>query len=235
MLELLTDLFERVPLSNIVTEDRFARHRKHTQAANGHAAEPSSIAASHVLSELRCLYINAARNWEGEEAPLHPTVELQAHQPARLTSYQHFIRSRTLNIKNVSVRELAREWRAMSEAQQNEFVPHAHEDAPAQRFVISLPSVPVERTPLLLGDSKWPVSAEHIEEIRTGPSSNIAHTTQVAWDIQRCAVVVFNVVCRHWFCAFLRLRVRSRVRHVVFIAEHSHACYDAMCVSAAST
>ena len=57
--ELLSDVFSQTPLTNIITENRFARHRQQTRGHNGHGVVASTHATNHVLSEFRSMWSDA--------------------------------------------------------------------------------------------------------------------------------------------------------------------------------
>lgn len=58
---LLQDLLQCIPASNILTEDRFARVRRHADSNSGHAASPGTTAANHVLSEFSAMFETAVQ------------------------------------------------------------------------------------------------------------------------------------------------------------------------------
>lgn len=56
---LLRDTFQACPCTNLSTEDRFARHRRHVHACQGHTQTAPAVASQHALSEFRAMYASA--------------------------------------------------------------------------------------------------------------------------------------------------------------------------------
>jgi hypothetical protein len=59
----LQDILLRTPASNILTEDRFARVRRHAESNSGRAVAPSTVAAHHLLSEFSAMFESAEQAW----------------------------------------------------------------------------------------------------------------------------------------------------------------------------
>jgi len=155
----LQDTFRQVPLTNIITEDRFSRHRRHVTPSAGHAPSLATIAASHMLSELRSMYAMSCEHWDSVSSE-----RLCEAKAPRLTAYQAFIQSRTKG-QRVRVDDAAQEWRAMTAEQQEQFRTHA---APPVRLESVAQPMPSEATPFAVGDSMWPIAPQHLHPVQQG-------------------------------------------------------------------
>ena len=114
LLQLLRDVFQQTPLTNIITEDRFARHRRHAQQSGGHAATPSTHASNHMVSEFRALWENAKAVHRARTGIRYDAI--QQRKAIFCGSFFKFVATATKGLKvgpsYMSV--LAARWRAMS-------------------------------------------------------------------------------------------------------------------------
>ena len=93
VLMLLADIFAQTPLTNVITENRFARHRQHACQSGGHGQLPSTHATNHTLSEFRSMWENAKAVHRHRTGIRHELVrEVQAR---KLPPYHRFTQEAT--------------------------------------------------------------------------------------------------------------------------------------------
>ena len=111
-LQLLSDKFEAAPVANMLTEYKFPRRRRHTNAAQGHNPTSQTIAAEHCLSEFRGMYMKSLEEWEHERHLHMPALNL-GEQPVatRFDRYMNFIKSKTRD--GTRLLAAAQAWRDM--------------------------------------------------------------------------------------------------------------------------
>lgn len=59
----LRDVADHVLCTNIATEDRFSRARRHIYSAHGNSPSPATVAADHMLSEWKAHWTTAKARW----------------------------------------------------------------------------------------------------------------------------------------------------------------------------
>ena len=132
VLQLLRDVFQQTPLTNIITEDRFARHRRHAQQPGGHAATPSTHASNHMVSEFRALWENTKAAHRNQTGIRYDAT--QRPKQRSLPAWQRFVAASTKGLKVGSSyikTTLAARWHAMSPEEKagwasDEVAPAAH-------------------------------------------------------------------------------------------------------------
>ena len=199
---LLRDVFVMTPPTNVITEDRFGRSKRHMMTAQGRAPAPPTIASDHCLSEHRAMYSKALESWQE-----HGTLQAdEAHKRrSRNHTWNCFVATRCSGQKRPpALHELGAEWRAMSKEARELF---AEQPLPKLSAPLAAP-IPPEMTPFELGDDDWPIALRHIKQIRETPGGVKAFSKQwvettagtikptaeiVAPQRPRCCAAVFGI------------------------------------------
>ena len=117
-LAFLTDAFAHCPVSNMPTEFRFARTRRHQSSCHSKALAAATVAAKHVLSEAQNVHRNAGR-LGALEPHTGASLPTRKRQVNNVTGWNMFVAQRRHT--TASLTELGRQWRALSEDDRQQF------------------------------------------------------------------------------------------------------------------
>jgi hypothetical protein len=108
----VSDAFEMTDSSNIITEDRFARTRRHLATNAGHSSGLPTIAANHFLSELSAVHRCAEDRFRQSHPGVLQTAADAAPAAVSTHPWRNFV-AREQAATGASLRALGERWARM--------------------------------------------------------------------------------------------------------------------------
>lgn len=157
--------FCRCRVSNVLSEDRFARAGV-VGGRRGRALDAASVAARHVLGEHTSQWAVCKASWEQNQKRC-PDIVLEGAR--NHSGWHRFFSQMRTAMPTLSMKEAGQMWADLSDDRRAKFSQEAH-DAPAaekesRRLDGQLPGMPSEETPFELGDHTSPVQERLVEAL----------------------------------------------------------------------
>lgn len=146
----IRDLFDSIPVTNIISEAAFAGSHTRRMANHGNDPSPPTLASNHILaSSMTCLQAALEKQRRPMLAP--------RHQPPARCAWHAFMQKRRATL---SLAQCAETWRGMSADERAEWAPRPLGAAPAA------PLPPESPCPWpCCGDDIYPMSCEALKEV----------------------------------------------------------------------